>query len=188
MCTSASTIVGPPDAQVQVDQGEGGASGNDPQPSPAESAISEAISKIEAAPPEGTQHLVIIGNGYEKQLDAAVKNASNVSLNVVHLQSPLGFRSLVPHLASSTPPSEHRQQAFVAEIVIIADDAELIPIRKMPMRNGRERTERTQAIDALVGTVAASVNLLQQLPRGHPRCRSTYETSSTRPAVISPRW
>ena len=78
--------------------------------------------------------------------------------------SPLGFRSLVPHLAGITPPSEHGQQVFVAEIAIIVDDAELIPIRKMPMRNGRERTERTQATDALVGTVAACANLLQQLP------------------------
>jgi len=172
---------------MQVNQGEGGASGNDPQPSPAESAVSEAFSKIEAAPPEGTQHLVIIGSGYEKQLNAAVKNASNVSPNVVHLQSPLGFRSLVPHFAGITPPLENGKQAFVAEIAIIVDDAELIAIHKMPMRNDRERTERTQAIGALVGTVAASVNLLQQLP-GPPSMSlyiwDEFDTSGRDPSTV----
>ena len=55
------------------------------------------------------------------------------------------------------------------------------------MRNDRERTERTQAIGALVGTVAASVNLLQQLP-GPPSMSlyiwDEFDTSGRDPSTV----
>jgi hypothetical protein len=122
MCAAASAVVGSPvGAQMQVDQGAGGASGGGPQPPPTESTISASISKIEAAPREGKQHLVVISNGYGAQLNAAVKSASNVGLNVEHLQSPLGFRSLVPHLAGIKPLSAHRNVGSIAEIALVMD-------------------------------------------------------------------
>ena len=58
----------------------------------------------------------------------------------------------------------HRQPALIAEITLIVDDPELTPIRMMLTRNDRERSAYAQAVDSLVGNVAAAVSLLQQLP------------------------
>ena len=63
MCATATAIAVPPGGQMLVDQSEDGADGKPPS---TDAAIRSAISSIEAAPPEGKHHLVVVGNGYEK--------------------------------------------------------------------------------------------------------------------------
>ena len=121
----AAPLVAP--ARMAIDQGAvlgGAAGGTPPAQAPLSSeaeALRASLAAIEAAPPTGKRHLVIIGNGYSKQFTAAVNNAPGVGLHPVHLQSTAGYSAIVPHLVGAEPSD-------IAEVALIIDDPELHPI------------------------------------------------------------
>ena len=86
-----------------------------------------------------------------------MKNASNVGLHVVHLQSANGFSAVVPGLVGRNPSG-------VVEFAVIIDDPELHPIRLMPADNPHSIRARERAIGALVASVSGATTLLLQLP------------------------
>ena len=86
-----------------------------------------------------------------------MKNASNVGLHVVHLQSANGFSAVVPDLVGRNPSG-------VVEFAVIIGDPELHPIRLIPTDDPRNIRAREQAIGALVASMPGATTLLSQLP------------------------
>ena len=79
----------------------------------------------------------------------------------MHLQSTAGFRAVVPHLFGRNPSG-------IAEVILAIDDPELYSIQLMPTRSPMDLRVRDQAIDALVASASAAVDLLSKLP-GSPK-------------------
>ena len=172
LCASASTADAP--SMMPIDQGAGASAegGGGPSPLPPSAEDDEAtrasLALIGKPPPEGTRHLAIIGRGYKPQFDAAVRNAPNVGLHVVHLQSANGFSAVVPRLVGLNPSG-------VVEYVVIIDDPELHPIRLMPTDNPRDIRAREEAVDGLVASVSGATSLLLQLPESPIVCIYIWE-------------
>ena len=172
ICASASTADAP--SMMPIDQGAGASAGGGggPSPPPPTAADDEAtrasLALIEAPPPEGKRHLAIIGRGYKPQFDTAIRNAPNVGLNVVHLQSASGFAAIVPRLVGLAPTG-------VVEYVLIVDDPELHPIRLMPAANPRDIRAREEATDGLVASVSGATSLLLPLPGSPTVCIYVWE-------------
>ena len=162
ICASGSTADAP--STMTIDQGAGASAeeGAPPPPSVAEEEATRAsIALIGEPPPEGKRHLAIIGHGYKPQFDAAVRNAPNVGLHVVHLQSAGGFADIVPRLVGLAPTD-------VVEYVVIIDDMELHHIRLMLAGTPQEVRARAEEVDALVASVTGATTLLLTLP-GSPK-------------------
>ena len=161
LCANAPSLGASP--PMQVDQGAGAVAGGGAAPPPApplpgeEQAIAAALAAVVTPPPVGKLRLLVIGNGYAPQFNAALRNVPNIGLDVLHLQSAAGFRAVVTHLLARKPSG-------IAEIALIIDDPELHPIRLMPTRTPQERRARDQAIDSLVSGASAAVGLLRELP------------------------
>ena len=172
ICASASTADAP--SMMPIDQGAGASAGGGggPPPPPAaaedEAATKASLALMGRPPPDGKRHIAIIGRGYKPQFDAAIRNAPQVGLHVVHLQSASGFGAIVPRLVGLSPTG-------VVELVIIIDDPELHPIRLMPAGTPREIRAREEAVDALVASVSGATSLLLPLPGSPKVCIYVWE-------------
>ena len=101
--------------------------------------------------PGAKNHLAVVSNGLASQFNKATQLVPNHEYFPILLEHAGGFQR-VTSLLTKTDPSH------VGELVFVVGDAEMEPIRALPVTSRTERSLVERRMQALVGSIVAAVD------------------------------
>jgi hypothetical protein len=112
--------------------------------------------------PGAKKHLVVVGMGLESQFGRATRLVPNEEYFPIMLEHSDGFERVATLLTKHDPH-------HVGELVYVTGDAEMEPIRALPVmsRAGRILVERRE--QGLIGSIVAAVHIALDL-KDDPQC------------------
>ena len=148
-----------PTGLIQPDSGTGGADMVDDVPDTHEQEIliDDELAKLRdglaklSVKPGAKNHLAVVSNGLASQFDKATQLAPNQEYFPVLLEHTGGFQRATSLLTKNDPN-------HVGELVFVIGDAEMEPIRALPVTSRTERNLVERRTQGLIGSIVAAVD------------------------------